>query len=74
MGIRRRQRQIPQGAERVKSRTDHARSPVSRLRILALAQLDEKLGDLVLDLHAGENRGTVIGHRDVAVGRYQDLV
>lgn len=38
------------------------------------AHLDEKLGDLVVDLHVAENSGTIIGDVDVSIGRDEDLV
>jgi len=54
---------------------DHnARRAVADFRVLALAELHEELGDLVLDLHPAEDRRTVVRHCDVAVRGDEDLV
>lgn len=47
---------------------------VSDLLVLRLADLDEQLGDLVLNLHVLQDRGAVVGNGDVAVGGDEDLV
>lgn len=40
----------------------------------ALAHLNEELGDLVVNLHVGEDRGTIVRDVDVSVGGDEDLV
>lgn len=40
----------------------------------ATAYLNEELGDLVVNLHVGEDRGTIVRDVDVSVGGDQNLV
>lgn len=54
--------------------TDNTRGAVADLVVLRLGHLDEQLGDLVLDLHLGEDGRAVVGDGDVAVGGDEDLV
>jgi hypothetical protein len=54
--------------------TDNTSSPIPNLIILTLTDLYQQLGDLVLDLHLSEDRRSVVGHGDIAVGGDEDLV
>jgi hypothetical protein len=54
--------------------TDDTSSPIPNLIILALTDLYQQLGDLVLDLHLTEDRRSVVGHGDIAIGGDEDLV
>jgi hypothetical protein len=54
--------------------TDDTSSPITNLIVLTLTDLYQQLGDLVLDLHLAEDRRSVVGHGDIAVGRDEDLV
>lgn len=55
-------------------RTNHTRRSIPNLVILTLTQLDEELGNLVLDLHLRHDGRAVVSDGDVAVGGDEDLV
>jgi hypothetical protein len=54
--------------------TDNTSSPIPNLIVLTLTDLYQQLGDLMLDLHLTEDRRSVVGHGDIAVGGDEDLV
>jgi len=52
----------------------HPRCPVSNFLVLRSRQLDEELSDLVLHLHALQDRRAIVGHAHLAVAAHKDLV
>jgi len=54
--------------------TDDTSSTVADFIILALADLYQKLGNLVLYFHLTKNSRSVVGHGDITIRRDQDLV
>jgi hypothetical protein len=57
-----------------RSHTNDTSRSVTDLVVLAFRQLNEKFGDLVLDLHLAEDRRTIVRHGDIAVRRDENLV
>lgn len=54
--------------------TDNTSSAISDLVILRVRQLNQQLGNLMLNIHLLQYRSTVICNCDVTVGRYQQFV
>lgn len=55
-------------------RTNYTGSAIPDLIILALGQLYEQLGDLVLDLHLAEDSRTIIRNSDLAIRGDEDFI
>ncbi len=55
-------------------RTDNAGGAIANLVVLALGELHQEFGNLVLNLHLVQNGGAVVGDGDFTIGRNQNLI
>lgn len=54
--------------------TDDTRGAIANLVVLALAELNEELCDLMLEFHAVHDGRSIVGYLNISVGTDQDFV